>query len=270
MGHGTGKSSVEQLLTEYDAKDKTVLEIVSDAEDKGIKTLTVNVERKAPVRSETYPRAHVFKDIAGFSDYLVRNGATDDVMVFCNPDTGCFAAVLNEAEAQGTEIVYFQPQPHPTYVEWANVLERPLDFPALSAFIQRQRRVIDDGAGLAGMLRQIKASTKVELLNGVGKDAVNGLTYTVKIQGIDKGKDAELPDVIVVTLPLYMDSPTPTRLEIDLTLEAKDEGKRVLAVLSAPTLKVAQFAALQEYAALLKGFNFAFGAPEYSRWQYQS
>ncbi len=263
------RKPVEQLLTDYDPKDKTVLEIVSDAEDKGITKLEINIERKDPKRSETPPRAHYFHDIAGFHDYLVANADGENAAVFCKLDSGRFAAVLDERATNGVEVVYFQPQPHPTFVEWQQVLERQLDFPTLAAFIQRQRRCIVDGAGLAGMLRQIKASTKVELLNGVGKDAVNGLTYTVKIQGIDKGKDAELPEVVVVNVPLYMDSPSVTNLEVDLTLEARDEGKKVLATLSAPTLKVAQFNAMKEYAAMLKDFPFAFGYVEHGQWRYQ-
>lgn len=262
------KKTVEQLLTEYDPHQKTIVNFVKDAEDSGIRTLKVDIKRRAPVRSETPPRAHVFKDMDGFVKYLNAYGDTD-TLVMCDPETARFYAVLDEAKEEGVERIMFIPQPHPAFVEWQQVLDRLLDFPTLAQFINRQRRTIADGAKLAGLLRQIKASTKVELHNGVGNGAVNGIMYTCKIQSQDKNAEADLPETIAVDIPIYIDSPAPTHLEIDLTLEARDEGKKVMAVLSAPTLKVELFKALQLYAASCNDFQFGFGVPGWSDWKYQ-
>lgn len=257
---------IEKLLTQPDPRDKTVVDIVHDLSNASIKTLTVRTERKAPVRAETPPRAHEFKAMEGFVNYLNEHG-NNLTFVMCDPETGRFFAILDEQAMEGTERITFTPQVHPAFSEWSQVLGRAIDFPTLAAFIQRQRRTIVDGAKLAGLLRQIKASTKVELHNGVGKDAINGLVYTAKIQGIEKGVDADLPDVITVEVPLYIDA-LPVVLEIDLTLEMRDEGKKVAAVLSCPALKVKQFEALQVYAEACKEFQFGFGVPAYSQWAY--
>lgn len=261
------QKTVEGLVTTFDHRDKTVFDIIQDASDTGTKRLVVEIERKPPVRAETPARSHQFRAMDGFVSYLNNNGDTD-TLVLCDPISGCFAAVLYEHMEDGFEQLTFTPQPHPAFVEWQNMLDKAIDFPTLAAFIHRQRRTVQDGDRLARQLRQIKASTKVELFNGVGKDAVNGITYTAKIQGKENGVDAELPEVLVVTVPMYMDSVVPTVLEIDLTLEAKDEGKKIVAVLSAPTLKTEMFKALQVYAEACKDFQFGFGTPQHTPWQY--
>lgn len=271
MGNLKENTPIEHLLTHPDPRDKTVIDIVKDADDAGIRTLTVTMERTIPVRCETPPRQHDFRAMEGFIAYLHEYGGPKPACpttVLCDPITGRFVAILDENHELQTERITFTPQPHPAFQEWQGVLDKPLDFPTLAAFVQRQRRTIENGPVIAKLLRQIKASTKVELLNGAGKDAVNGITWTTKIQGVDKGSDAELPETLRITVPLYLDAVV-TTLDIDLNLETRDEGKKIVAVLSAPTLKEDMWKALLVYAEACKEFQFGFGVPQYGQWAYQ-
>lgn len=257
--------TITEALTQLLPGQKTVFDILKDP---GIAATNVSMRlvKEPPPLAITPRRAHEFTAIDGFVLYL--KAVAPKAVVLCNALTGRCQAVLDESAKNGVEVVGFTPQLHPTFAAWNAMLGQRMAIMNLAEFIQKQRRTIADGPALAGLLRQIKASTKAELQQGRGNGAVNGLIVTTKIQGKEADKDVDLPEVIVATMPLFVDSEHPATLEFDLLLEGTGSGAGVVATLTAPTLDTVRFEELKEYAAKLSDFQFGFGSVGHADWKF--
>lgn len=256
-------STVGQALSAVALGEKTILDIT---EDGGVKKVEFKLVKEAKPLALTPPRAHEFTAVDGFVAYLKK--VAPGAVVLCNALTGRCQAVLDEGRVGGVEVVGFTPQLHPTFAAWNTIFGQRMGATELATFIQKQRRAINNGAALASSLRQIKASTKIELHEGQGNGATNGVTVTTKIQGKEANKDIDVPDTITITTPLFVDSQHPAAIELDLLLEGVSGGTGVLATITAPGLDVLRFEELQEYATKFEGFQFGFGTVDHAAWKY--
>ena len=89
------------------------------------------------------------------------------------------------------------------------------------------------------LMSGLNVAGTIEVAQGQGKNAINGVMVTTTIKGADSTNFGELPDTIVLDLPIYVGT-QPTKIEIDLTLSARP-GEGVYITLSAGDLLEAKF-----------------------------
>ncbi len=256
-------NTVGQALSQVAFGEKTILDIV---EENGVKKVEFKLVNEAKPLALTPPRSHEFTAVDGYVNYL--KAVAPKAVVLCNALSGRCQAVLDESRSGGVEVVDFTPQLHPTFAAWNAIFGQRMSATDLATFIQKNRRAIKDGAALASSLRQIKASTKIELHEGQGNGSTNGVTVTTKIQGKEANKDIDIPDTIVIETPLFVDSQKSAKIELDLLLEGVSGGTGVLATITAPGLDVLRFEELKEYAAKFEGFQFGFGTVQHGAWKF--
>lgn len=194
-----------------------------------------------PIRSESAARAHRFFEVRGFIDYVLKFGGKDTV-VFADPSRGVVQATLDENAAEGRETVVFAPMLHPQWEPWDRLLQKPEL--SLTEFLRHcannRRGIIEPNArDLVLLFSQIQSCSKVDVAQGHGKTAVNGVLITTTIKGVESQDIGDLPDTIKLLLPIYIGT-QPTEIEIDLTLSAKP-GEGITITLAAGDLLEAKF-----------------------------
>lgn len=226
----------------------------------------------APLRVESPKRMHIFYQVDGFRDYLLKYGSDKNVVVFADPQAGGMVAVLDESAKTGFELIRFTPQVHPLFVPWLKFIGMRVKLESFVQHLLQNRRCVQDGPELAIAFSQVKASTSVELQRGRGKSSLNGLLVATTIQGVAKNEIVELPDELRITLPLYVGT-KPREFILDLTLETVNDGKEVTAALSSVDLDEARVQAFEDFFAALgalkeKGATLTMGAPLHEEWEY--
>lgn len=225
-----------------------------------------------PDRQESPPRLHVFYGRPGFRDYLLKYGG-EHVVILANPVLSEITAVLDETAQYGRELISFCPMLHPIIKPWVEMLGRELAIRDFVKFIMSHRRCIvePDGKELVLSLSQIRADTAIELQQGTGKSAVNGLMVTTKIQGQAKAMPVDLPDVIAIRSPLFVGDEEPIdRIEFDLILNAP-RPESVVATLTSSDLEQRRIEAFEAIVAELSDedkFLVGLGEVRYSEWEY--
>jgi len=268
--------TVQELLTHIVEGQTTVIDLQQDLDNGTPKRiLEIRTEKQpplSPIRAESKRRAHTFYDVLSFKSYLTKYGGADTV-VYGNPETGVIHATINEKALTGVEVLRFEPMLHPLWRPWELLLKAsviPLD--AFVDFVAKNRRTIINPMGreLLMLFSQIHASTHKELDRGRGKNAVNGMIVTTKIQGVDKAERVELPDAIEISVPIFVRT-SPRIIEIDLTIGVDSEGEDVQITLAAADLMEAKFKAFEEMFATLtelKDMTVTLGDPAHKEWDY--
>lgn len=217
--------TVEAILREFPENTETFFDIM-DGED-GEKKLVyshrkLNPEPPAePERARTPKRSHTFHDIDAFARYLLREASEDACVVLADASQRCISAVLNERADKGVEIVDFRAQYHPLFESWLTLLLKcetsPIPAADFALFAMKHRRAIKapDGRELAMVFSQIKMSKALEVSSGVGKKAINGVVATIEIAGQKQNELIELPDGIVIEVPLFLGTEAAS-IELDL------------------------------------------------------
>jgi hypothetical protein len=231
---------------------------------------------EAPQRAESPRRAHVFHDAAGLAAYLEKY-RTESTVVLADVPERAIRVVLDERAADGFEMLHLEPQIHPLFKPWQNLMDRSADgddigLKELAEFILLNRRSITapDGKALAVMFSQVRASTTVTLQQGRGRKAVNGIMMTTEIQGQTSTEPADLPDTITINVPLFVGGFVES-LEVDILVSAADGGSRLVATVSSPQVEEAMVRAFEVMVADLKalpGVTVALGSPAHRGWEY--
>jgi hypothetical protein len=82
---------------------------------------------------------------------------------------------------------------------------------------------LPDGKALLLLLAQIRGAVEVTVYDGKGKNALNGITVKSTVQGTDTREYVELPEELVLEVPLYVGGEV-QRVELDLVVDADTRG----------------------------------------------
>lgn len=213
----------------------------------------------------TPPAAHTFYAVNGFIDYLDRYG-TPSTVVLVDPQAQRVQAILSESKLKhsggeeepvgnrgGRTVIKLEPQVHPRWEPWRQLLNQRLPIMAFVDFLRMNRRSIasPDGRELTLALAQIRCSTEVVLHRGTGKEAVNGLITRTSIRGKEDSQHVDLPEEFTVRTPLWVDTPE-VEVRLDLILNANKEGSEVMAQIASADLREAEVAAFDQLTEKLR------------------
>lgn len=267
---------LEKLLKTLPEGQQTVLDIAGSGPARTVELKVRKLlpeEPRAPKRSESPPRGHVFLSAESLAAYLQRYGSATTV-VYADPQQELISVVLDEKSAVGFEIVTMAPQIHPLWKPWAELAGRPLKVSDFARFVAQNRRsiVVPEGRDLSLMLSQVRATVTVEIQTGRGKEAINGLVVSTLIKGEPHRTEVDLPDSITVRSPLYVQT-DPKDIELDLCVEATPAGD-VVVIVTAGSVAEARVAAFSEMVETIRrgieslGATLTFGRPAHSSWDY--
>lgn len=283
----TGNETVFDLARETgeDGKPQAVLKVIQRR---------VNPEPPPmPVKAPSPRRQHEFYATTGLIGYLAKYG-NGNTVVLADPETETVTAIMDNAAADGFEIVTFKPQVHPVFAPWKKMVEGDdedngaeyLPIRQMVDFLSENRRAII-GAGGAKLdseaqallqgLRQLKVCRKVEMMQGVGNQSINGIMVELNIAGKVAENKIDLPETIVVEAPLYVGR-AERQFVFDLTLNASEQTG-VVARLSPGDLLaqraeefdliVAEITASDRLAKLVEaGMVIGLGRPNTQEWAY--
>ncbi len=223
-----------------------------------------------PARRESQPKAHTFYEVKSFAAYLEKYGC-EDTVVFGDPAAGLVTAVLNEIAEDGFEMVSFRPMLHPRWAPWESLIGRKLEVAQFVEFVLNNRSAVQepDARELVYSLWQIKSTSTTEIQRGRGKESINGIMVTNKIQGVEKSGLVELPDVLKLLLPIYVRTPARV-IELDLCIEG-GEGTQILCSLSSGGIldaKVEAFEEMFKELEKLAGYTITMGTVAHGQWRY--
>lgn len=253
-------SEIAGLLRQAMEGHETTLSVAEELDGNGRRLV---VERRqlqpepkpAPVKTESQRRAHTFYARAGFTDYLLRYGG-DDTVILADPSQGKVQAVIDESSKDGKEILTLEPQAHPRWVPWHNCLGIKMGLLDLLSLARNNRRAIvePDGRALIYQLSQVQCSTSIVLHMGQAsrsREAVNGITIKTKIQGQDDQAHVPLPDSITIETPVHVDEPA-QKIELDLVLGAERDGTGVWCQLASADIQEAEIQAFDDLVEQLR------------------
>lgn len=271
---------VNDLLEKIRPSNRTVIDATRVAQEAGGK-LTIETRTLLPEpprerkRAESLARAHEFFSASALAAYLARYGG-EGTVVFADPVEETVFATLDERATNGRETVVMKPATHPLWKPWEDASDdgAGLSVEDFGEAIGRNRRAVifPDAKELIYLFAQIRAVVKVEINRGRGKSAINGLMVTTEIQGQKTTQNVELPDEIVLRVPLYVDT-SAREIPIDLCVEASAHGGVTIA-LSAGTVAQAKVEAFTEMLKVIegacaeKGATFTLGRPKDAAWRY--
>lgn len=217
----------------------------------------------------------------------LRGGAIGvGVAVFVAP--GHIVAVLDERAEVGREAVSCVPQTNPLWEPWKNAVGRRLSAAEFLDLIRTGRREIRNpqlgnepehdaqhdlyARQLVRDLRQVKASKQIEVFEGTGSDALNGIVMRTKVER-GKGDQAErvdIPDSLHLFVPIFLDEPS-IHLELDLVVDVDDQHRPTFQLSSADITR-AELIALakgkQRIADALPGAVVTWGTRSEGSWVY--
>jgi len=227
-----------------------------------------------PQRAESDRRMHVFSGIDGFIAYLKKFGDEKNTVVLADPSGEAIFGTLDETAKTGFEVVEFHPVLHPLFAPWAAVLGKALKIQTFVQFLSDNRRAIEvpDGKTLQRSLSQVKVSRKIEMCQGIGKQSINGIMVEQNIGGQTKQDLVELPDEIVISVPIYVGTAKRVTLAIDLNLDANEDDGVIVRLTSADLIEQ-RVQAFDEFVAaitfdLKDRATVGLGKPRTMEWSY--
>jgi hypothetical protein len=268
------KDLVNAHLETLRAGAPTTVELVKKLTDGG-KAEKINVtftrQIEEPERAESPARAHRFYSLSGFVDYLSKYGG-GAVTVLADADSGDMAAVLEEDTPSGFEVISFSPRLHPLYSPWQDSFGLNVAVKDLAQFLIVNRSVVTVPSpdSLVRLFKQVQVSKSVRLMEGNGKEAVNGVMCATKIQGHGDDKATPLPETILIGCPMFVDS-EPQTILIDLLLEvhADDHVYATLVSADATVKRVKTIESmLDRLRAALPAAIVSLGRLSYRDWNY--
>lgn len=232
----------------------------------GMRDLEPIVKQKDIDRAKA--RCHTFHSIQAFTGYLLSEG-NESTLVLADVDAGKIACVLSEDDEEDREEIYFQAKLHPLFAPWRALLGNAIPVLDFALFVMKYRSAVlePNGRELALMFTQIKASKNVTKRVGIGNKSLNGVTVELLIGSEKNQVEVELPEKIVISAPIYLDT-DPVRIEIDmLVTEAND---RLVVFLTASTLEAVQFdlfKGMVDSIGEATGFTTGLGKIEHRDWR---
>ncbi len=273
--------TLDSLLREVPIGRERVVDLAKQLLGEGKEGVRLTIgERKlcpeqppAPLRKESPRRSHVFHDVAGFGEYLAKYGGAD-TCIYVDVPAQRITGVLNERANYGIEYVVLEPQPHPQMAPWLNVFGKAIELRHALEFFRQNHRVIASphGRDLVMVLSQVRMAREITMHEGRGKTCLNGLLVKTTIQGQKQDEVIELPDMLVLAVPLYVSMPA-QQFEVDLLVDASSD-QRLTALITCADYNVAKIKAFEEMVAELRKMDceemvFAFGKPQWANWDYQ-
>jgi hypothetical protein len=266
------KDLVNAHLETLRAGAPTTVELVKKLTDggKGEKinvTFTRHIEE--PQRAGSPARSHRFFSLSGFEEYLNKYGG-GAMTVLADADSGDMAAVLDEEMEAGYEVVSFSPRLHPLYSPWQQSYGLNVKLKDMAQFFITNRSVVTEPGNLVALFKQVQVSKSVRMLEGNGKEAINGVMCSTKIQGREDNKPTSLPETILIECPMFVDS-EPQKIRIDLLLEVHEDD-HVYATLVSADAQVKRVKAietmLERLRADLPTATVSLGRLSYRDWNY--
>lgn len=264
---------VGELLRAVAPEKETVFDVkdMIDADGKfqrvsiGLRSLEPIVQQKEIDRARA--RCHTFHSIGAYTDYLTHNG-NESTLVLADVDAGKISAVLAEDEETDREEVHFQAKAHPLFAPWSDLLGKAIPVLDFALFVMKYRSAVlePNGRELALMFTQIKASKNVTKRVGIGNKSLNGVTVELQIGSEKNQVEVELPEKIVISAPIYLDT-EPVTIEIDMLVTEANE--KLVVFLTAPTLEAVQFALFKGMVDSIgeaTGFTTGLGKVQHRDW----
>lgn len=242
MNEKSKSVKISDLLNRPIQDEETVFSLVETLEQGG-KRLEIASRQLPPAPPQLPPlqlskhRKHEFHDVEGFARYLKDNGGSSSVVLANTGDMSAKCVLDEECGEGGYEILTFRPKFHPLFVTWLGVIDRSLPVMDFAQFVMQNRRTVENGRDLALTFSQIKASKKIEIQQGRGQKALNGVMVLVEINGTKTESPVELPESMVLEVPIFIQS-WPARIELDLLVHEKNE--QVFVHVSAGDLQAVQ------------------------------
>jgi hypothetical protein len=269
--------TIEHLLRRVPEGEETIFDLLAEGGDK-VKTIEIKRRKLQPELPQQLPepeiarcraRNHVFNDIDTFAGFLNREAENEGSVVLADVDERTITAVLDENDESDNEQVTLRAIEHPLFTPWGRLLNQAIPVIDFSLFVMQHRRaVIDpDGRELAMLFSQVKMSKAVSIFSGVGKKTLNGVMVDVEIAGERKGMAVELPESIVINVPLFVGT-SPQRIEIDLLVTNK--GEYVVVYATAADVEQQRIIAFEEMVAKLKestGMLVGLGKVQHRDWR---
>lgn len=229
---------------------------------------------ETPVHKEPGARAHVFRDLDGFLDYLQIYADTENIVVLADSHSGRMEATLDELQAKGRETVAFQPMPHPVFAPWRQAIGRNLPIKKMAEFVLVNRAVVitPDPKLLHLIFSQVKVNASVEALHGSGKNKTNGLMVTQTIKGKIDQQVVEIPETITIRCPMFVGDTEPQDVAFDVCVDAASPDETVYCTLTSPDVAIKTMCAIETMLTRIKeAFSdgvVGFGDIDYEPWQY--
>jgi hypothetical protein len=271
------RGMIDGLLRDVELGRENSLQVVREIEDlaegtkKGDVRLIMEHRVPDPRLMPPDPRVHVFHTAETLIAYLGKYGGPE-TLVLANVDGRTITATLDELPQKGREVVTMRPQIHPLAAPWLSLIERgKTDLRGLVLFLRQHRRAISqpNPAQLVLELSQITASQKVTLQRSGPGAGINGLMVETKIQGTPKNEPVDLPEEIVIYLPLFVGREA-VSIIVDLTLELVSE--QIVALISSPDLDERmsdEFDAMLAEVSEVDGLGvIGRGATHYGEWSW--
>lgn len=269
---------IKDLLRGVLPGNETTFDVARDVlEDGTNKSVLTVIQRRVnpeppvdPIKAPSPRRSHCFHHLDGFIAYLKRFGG-ENTVVLADVERETITAILDEQADRGFECVQFTPQIHPLFAPWNAILGKLQRLRTFVDFLAENRRAVTApiGKDLVRTMSQVKVSRKLDLHQGFGKNSINGVMVELNISGQAKESLVELPDEIVLTVPLYV-AMSPVELTLDLTLDATEELGVVVKLTSSDLLEqrtgaFTQFIEKIEFE-LGSSYTVGLGRPQYAPW----
>lgn len=221
------------------------------------------------VRQESRARNHELHSAASFVDYL-KDNKTQKTVVLANVEQCQIVAILDESAKTGFEFISFTPQVHPLFKPWESVIDSDIPVKEFALFLQQNKRTVvtPEVQELTLLFSQIRASQKITVHKGIGAHSLNGLTCEINIVGKQENEEVELPDLIVLHVPVFIDTPK-RQIEIDVLVDAVDTEVFVTCSSSDYKVKVVEaFEEMLQQVKQIEGIIVGFGTVQTQDWSY--
>ena len=245
------QDSIKAFLSEVQMLGSNAITVSKELLPDGKEGVTLDLRRSKvmPERMESPPRAHVFYDVESFVLFVKKN-KTKNTLVAADVIAGVIEAVLDDKAEKGFEDVCLRPALFPAFELLSGMIGRQLDITEFAKQVMRNRSVLgdepDQGRQYALLMQQVTVASSIKACVGSGRKSVNGVMCTTEVKG-GSGEDlVELPDALIVNVPLYVNRPS-LRFLIDITVMASSRGE-VAVRTDAPELKVLQYQEIKEMA----------------------
>lgn len=263
-------------LRTIESGSETVMDIAAQVDEDGVvaKRITFGKRELQPERPElpdidrAKARNHEFHSIDAFADYLTREAQDGSSLALADVHAEEITATIDESDEDDREFIQFVATTHPLFKHWKNLIGKSIPVLEFALFVMQYRSAIiePDGRDLALTFSQIKACKTVTKRVGVGPKSLNGVMVEMMINSEKSEIPVELPEKIVVSAPLFLDTDP---VEITLDLLVTDTPGGLVVFVTAPLLEERQFEAFGQFVSRLKrveGMIVGFGKVQERAW----
>ncbi len=230
-------------------------------------------EPRAPKKTESPKRAHVFQDPKDFCAYIA-SASNGKGVIFIDAVEKSARAVLDETAEQGFEVVEYHPEIDPLLGNWIRQFDKDIPAKLFSKWLAGNLQAVHepDPKELRLLMAQVRTSRSMEVWSGTGPDAVNGVRVTDKVrpEAADDSTIISFPEEIVLMRPIFVGCDE-VEIRIPLTVSFCEQAECPVVTLSAGDIAVKM---LDTFAAMVKtmredsGLTVYAGKLCYEDWKY--